>query len=343
MTRATHFFAILIVVFYTAFASAQTPHNHGFLWTPTEGLVDLGVPDGWTDSIALAISHSGHVAGYVVNQTQSHYNVVAAAWSPQHGWIPLKKGLSGIFSFATAVNDFQQIVGGTYTTGTTEHAFLWNPATGMQDLGTLGGDFSVAYGINQLGQVVGQSTTASGAFHAFLWTAAGGMQDLGALNVGADSASIAYAISDNGLIVGASIGRHGVNLATLWVNGQIHVLKHLGTVPNSTAFAINAAGQVVGAETPSMPIKDSDPFSWTLPGGVMKLKFLYGALSGSAAAVNASSQAAGWCVMYDGSNQAVLWQSDGTVQALGTLGGPDSTAQAINDAGTVVGYGDEFF
>src|SRR5260370_22657526 len=35
------------------------------------------------------------------------------------------------------------------------HAFLWDPATGVHDLGTFGSNGSVARAINQAGQVVG--------------------------------------------------------------------------------------------------------------------------------------------------------------------------------------------
>ncbi len=43
------------------------------------------------------------------------------------------------------------------------HAFLWDPTTGMRDLGTLGGNISDGRGINASGQVTGLSTTAAGS------------------------------------------------------------------------------------------------------------------------------------------------------------------------------------
>jgi hypothetical protein len=42
------------------------------------------------------------------------------------------------------------------------HAFLWNPVTGMPDLGDLGGGFSISTGINTSGQVTGYSVVAAG-------------------------------------------------------------------------------------------------------------------------------------------------------------------------------------
>ncbi len=84
------------------------------------------------------------------------------------------------------------------------HAFLWDPATGMQDLGTLGGGFSFGMGINDSGQVTGVSTTASGLAHAFLWDGTG-MLDLNDLIVPGSGWTLleaGHAINDAGQITG---------------------------------------------------------------------------------------------------------------------------------------------
>jgi probable HAF family extracellular repeat protein len=59
-------------------------------------------------------------------------------------------------------------------------AFRWTPATGMQDLGTLGGSMSEAYGVSADGAViVGYAVDYLDRMRAFRWTEATGMQDLG--------------------------------------------------------------------------------------------------------------------------------------------------------------------
>ena len=58
-----------------------------------------------------------------------------------------------------------------------QHAFIWDEANGMRDLGSLGGDSS-AVGINDSGTVVGWYVKGSG-YRGFIWTEAGGMVDLG--------------------------------------------------------------------------------------------------------------------------------------------------------------------
>jgi probable HAF family extracellular repeat protein len=323
--------AVLVLYAATAIASpasAQTYHNHGFLWTATGGMQDLGVPPGWTDSFAFAISQSGRIVGLLGNVRTG--NQTAAAWTTSKGWQPLKKGLSASYSIAYAVNDSQEIVGATYTAAPPAqqtHAFLWTDSSGMQDLETLGGDFSVAFGINQLGEVVGLSTTATGVDHAFLWTKGGGMQDLGAL-LGAGSYSNAYAISDDGVIVGSSFDKNGAYIPVAWVAGQIQALN--GLTSGGVPYGINRFAQIVGTTGPNA-------FLWTRAGGVQDLGLLSGGTSAAASGINQSGDVVGWDDMYNGGFQAFTWNSTDGLRAIPT-GGQSSLATAINNAGQVVGY-----
>jgi probable HAF family extracellular repeat protein len=78
--------------------------------------------------------------------------------------------LGGESSWAYRINARGQVVGTSTRASGMPHAFLWDPKTGMTDLGTLlGGEWSVAYGINALGQVVGQSNNESGWWRATIW------------------------------------------------------------------------------------------------------------------------------------------------------------------------------
>ena len=87
--------------------------------------------------------------------------------------------LGDSWSGALAINDAGQVAGWSYTASGERHAFVWDAASGMQDLGTLGGSFSRAHCINDAGQVAGYSSTASGYAHAFVWDAASGIQQAG--------------------------------------------------------------------------------------------------------------------------------------------------------------------
>jgi probable HAF family extracellular repeat protein len=106
------------------------------------------------------------------------------------------------------VNEGGQVVGGADTASGERHAFLWDPATGMTDLGTLGGNESFSDCVNERGQVAGVADTASGERHAFLWDPVSGMTDLGTL--GGDVTSVSGP-NDSGQVAGMSAGR-----AVLW-------------------------------------------------------------------------------------------------------------------------------
>jgi probable HAF family extracellular repeat protein len=344
--RISSFSVACILLLASHAVHGQGGLDHAFLWTASGGMQDLGVPAGYIQSFANAISRNGQIAGYFLNANEQP---TAAVWTPATGWRTLSKRLNPKYSIAYGINSAQQVVGVTEVPGTNvPHAFLWTAATGMQDLGTLGGANSFAYGINDSGEVVGGSLTATGAGHAFLWTQAGGMQDLGALDAGGfNPGSTAFAINDKGIVAGSSVPKDDFSEAVFWRNGHIYTLKGIGppdpgqSGPSSIAYAINNVGpigEIAGSFSKSSPNDPAFPFLWNQATGVITIGALDGSISNTATGVNDVGQVVGYDLLSSGEPLAFIWSSADGLQSLGTLGGPDSWATAINDAGQVVGY-----
>jgi probable HAF family extracellular repeat protein len=210
--------------------------------------------------------------------------------------------------------------------------FLWQDGV-LTDVGTLGGSWSNAMRVNASGQVVGWSNLpGDNTGHAFMWQT-GTMTDLGTLG-GRDSA--ARDINDCGQIVGWSSlpGRSSVR-AVLWQNGQITDLGTLGG-NSSAAYNVNSSGAIVGyasrASGPSHAFLFAD--------GVMNDLGALGADDSSIAfGVNDLNQVVGlsWPPGPGTKPRGFLW-SAGTMADIGSLGGPQTRAFAINSAGQAVGY-----
>lgn len=227
---------------YARFANYNA---HGFLWSSSEGLRDLGaIPPESDFSVAQAVNIFGDVAGY--SYLGGGLNDHAVVWNRGKihdlGTLP-----GGSFSQANGINDFGDVAGYSDGGGQESHAVLWSKGRSVQDLGTLPwGYYSQGFAINRQGEVVGYSNVADGDSYAFWWTRSGGMRALPMLPGGGFSAS-ANGINNLGQIAGGTESTAAL-LAVLWDTHPSSV-ESLGTLPGqgwSTAFAINDLGQVVG-------------------------------------------------------------------------------------------------
>jgi probable HAF family extracellular repeat protein len=207
-------------------------------------------------------------------------------------------------SIAYALDGFGRVAGVSILnqndSASARRPFLWDNSQQpkMADLGTLGGDSATASSLNNFGTAAGNSTTAAGDTHAFVWH------------------------DDN--------GNHASDPGEM---------KDLGTLSGdvlSTAFGVNDSGQVVGLSE-SIFLTDR-AFVWS--NGTMS------ALAASsnpnnlrpiaAYAVNNAGQIVGVAATSTGASHAYRLNG-GTLTDLGTLGGRNSFANGINEAGMVVG------
>jgi probable HAF family extracellular repeat protein len=207
-------------------------------------------------------------------------------------------------SIAYALDSFGRVAGVSILnqndSASARRPFLWDNSQQpkMADLGTLGGDTATASALNNFGTAAGNSTTDAGDTHAFVWH------------------------DDN--------GNHASDPGEM---------KDLGTLSGdvlSAAFGVNDSGQVVGLSE-SLFLTDR-AFVWS--NGTMS------ALAPSsnpnnlrpiaAYAVNNAGQIVGVAATSTGASHAYRLNG-GTLTDLGTLGGRNSFANGINEAGMVVG------
>lgn len=172
----------------------------------------------------------------------------------RHGRSELIPTLGGDFSFATALNNKDMVVGWASTgTGSVndpfEHAFIYKDGK-THDLGTLDtGQRSEGFDINDRGQAVGWSRIGpedSDPQRPFLFQN-GRMIDLGSL--GGTTEGMARSINNKGVIVGESSTNEGLVAAFLFTDHKMLDLNKLTALPKGwrlqTAQAINDKDQIL--------------------------------------------------------------------------------------------------
>jgi probable HAF family extracellular repeat protein len=283
--------------------SSGAPQINAVLWTDAK-LVELGTLGG-NSSGAISISNGGHITG----------------WSE------------------TTIPD-------PFSGSTETHAFLWESGV-MHDLGTLGGPLSFGQDVNDHGQVVGFSftdsipnpVTGTPTQHPFFWEN-GHMQDLSLGGTDGDSGFV----NNHGQSIGVStlpgdIERH----AFLWSEGELHDLGTLGGT-RSRPIGLTENGHVAGA---SLTTNDETIHAvlW-LDGKIRDLGTVPGDACSFAWGLNSKDQVVGISLPEPcdfSVARAFLWE-DGSMVDLNTLIAPNSRlqlvyAEAINDAGEIVGIG----
>jgi probable HAF family extracellular repeat protein len=210
-----------------------------FLFTPNAGVLELKKLPGGDRSEVYALNRQGEAVGYS-NTAPGSVDFHATLWNR-----------AGIQDLAPAAHNCQAL--GINNSGVVvgycnQHAFLWAPKVGMQDLGNLaGGSFSAASAINDREQVVGFSMD-SNSVRAFLWSRSGGMQDMGAQ-------WFPVAINNSGYVVGCSVASS--DGSPFPASSAILFASKIGTIDLNTAVSsqsgfelacassINRRGQIV--------------------------------------------------------------------------------------------------
>jgi probable HAF family extracellular repeat protein len=190
-------------------------------------------------------------------------------------------------------------------------AVMWREGR-IIDLGTLGGNQSAANAVNDRGQVAGFSTNAV-----------------------PDPLSLLY------FILGSSNGTQ--TRAFLW--DERSGMQDLGTLGGGNAYGVflNRHGQVAGySYTNSTPnattgLPTIDPFLWD--GSTMLDLGTLGGTNGQPTALNNRGQVIGFSNLNgDQSSHPFLWDQGKLIDLYArTVGGNPLTANAINDAGEIIG------
>ena len=238
------------------------------VWSRTTGFEDLGLSGA--NAAAAAMNDSGEVVG--AGNPEGSGAVQAFVFGPGTG-VQCRGSRGGVLSAASGVNESGTVVGLSYTAAKTQHAFLWTPESGMEDLTpqlqSIGG--ATAVGVNSANEVAGYYFSNGDRNPvAFLWTAAGGLQNL------APAGAIALGINDAGTIVGQAPNARGFKHACAWSStGQMTDLGTLGGA-TSSALAINNRGWIVGTSLTISKKGLLRVFLWTPSAGMQDLATLAG-------------------------------------------------------------------
>ncbi len=303
-----------------------TNFSHAFLWSTSEGMIDLGIL-GNESSAAWGINDRGQVVGSseIIKPHDRH----GFLWDPVEGLTDLGVYPGGEQSYAVDINNSGQIIGSTYDIEQYDRwarATLWDTNGGISELGTLGGPGSWGFAINNSDQIVGRAHGVPIIEHepyyqvidynddAFLWDPQEGMTSIG----GFDGAfySNATDINNQTQVVGFSKFMPGLvgseyYQGFIWSDqtGLVDLGNLGGYLTSVIPEAINERGQIVGRTFDFSNGSSSTAFLWE-NGNMVNLNDIimenHGLSIWTASGINNRGQIAATALDIDGNRHAVL-------------------------------------
>lgn len=243
--------------------------------------------------------------------------------------------LGGSTGMAYAINNLGQVVGMSQDHRGAPSAFLYSSGR-LINIGSFGGPSSAAYDINDLGQIVGQSQDENEMSHAFLYSDGVMVEiNLSLPNISLTGMS-AKGINNKGQIVGTVV-KDGKSTIFLYSAGAMSFIEDSSGNTYSEVSDINDNGDIIGKS-------DLGPFLYK-DGVILLFSPTVKGKSYRALAMNNYDQIVGQShevldkYAYYFTNRAILWQTDGTMVDVASIGGSSFDARGINDKGQIVGSG----
>jgi probable HAF family extracellular repeat protein len=285
-------------------------------------------------TILTLIAAGSFTAGLAAAQHQPHYTVIDLG------------ALGGAYSTGFGINNAGDVAGQAATSAQTDGfaatAFLWTRQKGIKDLGVLGPPFFPAC------PACSSDAAAAGAG--------------GEVAGGSEIDTLDPHGEDFGQFEPPN-PTHRVIRAVVWRNGVVTALPNLPGGHNANVFWVNNPGQISGvAENDTFDpgcstvtpfqVYRFQPVIWGPNGAIQRVLSPLVAKGDNAAyafTINDHGQvvgASGLCsttglppaaIGNTTASHAVLWDKDGSITDLGSLGGAANIANSINNQGTVVG------
>jgi probable HAF family extracellular repeat protein len=227
---------------------------HAFAWTQGTGMRDLGTLDGdpASSSGAVAVNNRNQIVG------NSFSHIVGSTHAVYYGRDGITDlGSLAVYSVATGVNDFGEVVGASSTVSGDTHAFrtdLYNPqpADLNSEIPPNSGWLLVyATGVNNAGQIVG-SGDFKGQLHGFLLTPVDGP--------GATLVTVAFASGSAEALGGWPLG----TASGLHTEGLLAATEAVYLATSSTAsWAVTAPLATPASELADAPaiLLEADPLA----------------------------------------------------------------------------------